>query len=141
MNNNPSSWLTWLKSWDFMAIFYSLVASFVFLIIIKWGGIYDKLYRKYKYAKAKKTYKKNIAEECGLLIVIGRRKGFKLEDVYVSLDTAPSDLMQCADNDTNEFSLQRQSCVLVGGPGAGKSTTVKEKLLKDLNRKNSLPVF
>ena len=106
--------ITPLKDWDFMSILYSLIASAIFLIILKWAGLYKKVILYVKNNKAKKKYKKQLIEECNNLIVVGKRKGFSLLEVYVDLDLAPSDLMNKNDN---EIEVPR-SYVLLGGPGA-----------------------
>ena len=69
----------------------------------------------------------------------GKRKGFSLNDVYVDLDLAVSDLMTSDRIDTPDIP---DSYVLLGGPGAGKSTTAKKQIIKHLNRShNNLPFF
>lgn len=115
-----------LQDWDFMSILYSLIASAIFLSILKWIGFYKKIVLFIKNNKAHKKYKKQVIEECNNLIVVGKRKGFSLHEVYVELDLAPSDLMTSIHE---EIEMPR-SFVLLGGPGAGKSTTAKNKIIK-----------
>lgn len=124
-----------------MAILYSLIATFIGLFLLRWGGAFRRVRRKYKYRQAFTKYRSNIADECGLLIVVGRRKGFRLQEVYVPLDTAPSDLMQRRDDVGDNAVRAPSSYVLVGGPGAGKSTTVKQMLLEQLRNRRALPIF
>lgn len=128
-----------LKNWDLMSILYSLIASAIFLFILKWAGIYKKIILYKENRKAKKKYKKELTEDCNNLIVVGKRKGFSLHEVYVDLDLAPSDLMV----GKKEEMERPKSFVLLGGPGAGKSTTAKSKIInyfKD-GSSNTIPFF
>lgn len=121
-----------LKDWDFMSIFYSIIASAIFLFIMKWAGAYKKILLKIKNSKAQKKYRKQLTEDCNNLIVVGKRKGFSLNEVYVDLDLTPSDLMGGI-NDV--FDMQR-TYVILGGPGAGKSTTAKNKIINHFKEAN-----
>ena len=131
-----------------MAIFYGIIATLVCIIVAKWIGAFKYIYKKYKYFLAVRAYKESVSEKCETLIVIGKRKGFKLKEVYVELDVAPSDLMTTKTNEKESKFGANQSHVLVGAPGAGKSTTVKKILITCLNDMrfnlrtiNILPVF
>jgi hypothetical protein len=128
-----------LKNWDFMSILYSLIASAIFLIILKWAGIYKKIILNIENNKAHKKYKKQLIEECNNLIVVGKRKGFSLHEVYVDLDLTPSDLMG---GNKDEIETQK-SYILLGGPGAGKSTTAKNKIINHFKEGyfNTIPFF
>ena len=130
--SNAFEWVkAWIKTWDFMAIFYSLIASVVCFVILKWGGVLRKIHQKYREKKAFRRYRLSLTEECGLLTVVGKRKGFKIKDVFVPLDTAPSNLMHISYRE-EEIISKAKSYVLVGGPGAGKSTTVKQMIYQEL---------
>lgn len=128
------------QDWDLMSIVYSLVASVIFLLVLRWAGLYKKVSVLIKNKKALKMYKKQVAEECNTLIVVGKRRGFSLNDVYVELDLTPSDLM----NTKKEDGYSRlSSFTLLGGPGAGKSTTAKNFIIEHLKLNNSqcIPFF
>lgn len=135
------SFIEWVQNWDLMAILYSMVATFIALGLLKWGGVFRWVLRKRRHSQSCRTYRKILTDECGFLTVVGRRKGFKLNDVFVPLDTVPSDLMQKPPNDSDIEESVPSTYVLVGGPGTGKSTMVKKKLLEYLSREQSLPLF
>lgn len=122
-----------------MSIFYGLISSALFLFILKWGGIYKKTILNIENNKAHKKYKKQLIEDCNNLIVVGKRKGFSLHEVYVDLDLTPSDLMQGNKGDSE---VQR-SYLLLGGPGAGKSTTAKNQIINHFKEgySNTIPFF
>ena len=141
MKQQFSSFIGWVRNWDFMAIIYSLVATFIALGLFKWGGIFRWVRRKRRRLQSCRTYRKTLADECGLLTVVGRRKGFKLNDVFVPLDIAPSDLMPKQPDGSDIEETVPPTYVLVGGPGAGKSTMVKKELLEGLSREQSIPLF
>lgn len=128
MKNLIHPLVNWVRSWDVMAILYSLIAATIFASVLQWLGGFRRLYRAYRSAKGLRSYRKAVTEACSSLIVIGRRRGFNLNEVFVSLDLAPSDLAAHSE----ESSRPRGSYVLVGGPGAGKSTTVKKGILENL---------
>jgi hypothetical protein len=130
-----------IEKWDLMSIIYSLVASVIFFLALKWFGVLRRLKNYFKNKKATGNYLKSIKNDCNSLIVIGKRKGFLLNDVYVTLDLALSDLMP-KENKEREFETP-QSYVLLGGPGAGKSTTAKNRILEHLENKylKNLPFF
>ena len=128
-----------LRDWDFMSIFYSLIASAIFLFILKWAGFYKQILIKIGNSKAHKKYKKQLIEDCNNLIVVGKRKGFSLHEVYVDLDLTPSDLMG-----GNKIEIEKQrSYILLGGSGAGKSTTAKNKIINHFKEEYShtIPFF
>lgn len=124
--------------WDYMNIVYSVIATFIGFLALRWLGLFKTLARKLKNKKAVSTYKKILKNECNTLVVIGKRKGFSLNEVYVSLDLACSDLM--ADK-RDGIQSEPKKFVLVGGPGAGKSTTAKNYVLEHLKNKSTLPFF
>src|SRR5690554_3365431 len=128
-----------IEEWDIMSIIYSLVASAILILGIKWLGIAKKIIYFFKDRKAYKKYKKHTIDECNSLIVVGKRKGFALGDVYVPLDLTQSDL-----NSESEFELKKlTSYVLLGGPGAGKSTTAKNMIIRHFEntRSKTIPFF
>lgn len=130
--------ISWVKTWDFMAILYSVLGSIVFALLLKWSGFLGFLRRNYTHIRGMRSYRKTLSQKCSSLVVIGRRQGFSTADVYIPLDLAPSDLMQ---EKKEEKSYPRGSYVLVGGPGTGKSTKVKKEVLERLESSDSLPVF
>jgi len=125
------------KNWDFMAIIYSIAGSAILMLLMKWLGVFKKINIYVKNKKALQNYIKYTTDECCNLIVVGKRKGFSLADVYVELDLAPSDLMTSKENDER---IRSNSFVLLGGPGAGKSTTAKNYIIQNLKNINSLSI-
>lgn len=136
MEWSVSTVLLAIEKWDWMSIFYSFFASIIFAILLKWGGVLNILNRKFKLYRGIKKYRNKLKDECSSLIVIGRRSGFAIADVYVDLDISRSDLNQA---DSGARSRPNRSYVLVGGPGAGKSTTVKNIVLRKLSLDGTLP--
>jgi len=141
---NSINFFTGISSWDWKSIFYSFVASIIFAVVMKLiGGKKLKAAgKRIALHRAIKKYKSTVKDECSSLIVIGRRAGFNIHDVYVDLDLARSDLNTTPSNDiSNPFSFYgpKQSCVLVGGPGAGKSTTVKKIIINELGEAKTIP--
>ena len=128
-----------IKNWDIMSIIYSLVASIIFYFVLAWFGVFKKTKEYFKNKKAISNYIESIKEDCNSLIVVGKRKGFSLVDVYVPLDLAQSDLMSIR---THEHEIPN-SYVVLGGPGAGKSTTAKNTILDHLENPNikTIPFF
>lgn len=128
-----------IKDWDIMPIIYSLIASVLFFFILKWFGVLKKLMHYFKNKKALKKYRISIVDECNTLVVVGKRKGFSLNEVYVELDLAQSDIML----NKPETSDEPSTYVLLGGPGAGKSTTAKNKVIGHFNSdfKKTIPFF
>lgn len=132
-----NKFLLWFKNWDFMTILYQIIAALIASILLYWAGVFRFLSRQYKIRKGIRAYKKKLLEDCSTLIVVGRRHGFSIKDVFVELDTAPSDLM----NKSDEKHAHR-NYVLVGGPGAGKSTIVKHLIIEHLSGpSNVIPFF
>lgn len=129
--------IDWLKNLDFTAIIYGIVASALFASLIKWFGFFKIVKNKIKNYFAYKKYRIKLKEDCSNLIVVGKKTGFSISEVYIDLDLAKSDLNP--KNKNNWMSVG--SYVLVGGPGAGKSTTVKKIILDHLEQKTTLPFF
>lgn len=134
-----NSVIEWVASWDFMAILYSVLGTLLVGVLLKWTGALRWLHSKYKMRRGLRAYKKSTLEECSSLIVIGRRKGFSIKDVFVTLDIAPSDLMGKTED---KPASPPKSYVLVGGPGAGKSTMAKKMVLDRLSQSEGcIPFF
>lgn len=138
-----SSLLEAVYAWDWKAILYSLLGSALFALILTWLGMFRWLGHRYRHRQGLRNYRRALKEECSSLIVVGRRKGFSIDDVFVPLDIAPSDLMpkrseRGADAD---FLHRERSFVLVGPPGAGKSTLAKRRVLERLDQQRGLPFF
>src|SRR6266446_6955728 len=129
MGDSYPTVLTWLQD-HFTEILVGAIPTLLAGIGgLIWAGGPKGLYRRYKLRKGLLSYRKALFDDCSTLPVIGRRQGFLLKDVFVNLDLAPSDLMSRTD-DLKE-SLP-QTFVLVGGPGAGKSTVGKKRILVHL---------
>lgn len=128
----------WVTSWDMMSIFYSLLGSGILALIMKWAGVFRWVLRKYRLQTGIRAYKKALTQECETLIVVGRRRGFKIDDVFIPLDLAPSDLTMVQEKDAYD---PLASFVLVGGPGAGKSTLAKKRSLEVLRHGGDFPFF
>lgn len=131
-----------VRNLDWMAVFYSLLGSALLALVLKWAGIFSWAGRIYRHRKGLRNYRRALKEECSSLIVVGRRKGFSISDVFVPLDIALSDLMPKQDGRRGVGSpYPETSYVLVGPPGAGKSTLAKSNLLEQLLREGNLPFF
>ncbi|HUX58252.1 MAG TPA: NACHT domain-containing protein [Bacteroidales bacterium] len=130
--------LNWFLTCDYMAIVYSLIAGIILILANRRFRLFIKLKRNLKRRKGIKKLKEEVLEECSNLIVVGRKKGFSLKDVFVELEIMVSDLSHNRSEEMDLFS----SFVLVGGPGAGKSTYVKNLMYTRLisNFSNS-PLF
>ena len=129
---------SWVKSWDLMSIFYSLLGSGILALVMKWTGVFRWVRRKYRLQTGIRAYKKALTQECETLIVVGRRRGFKIDDVFIPLDLAPSDLMLAQEKEAH---APQAPFVLVGGPGAGKSTLAKKRTLEALRHGGDFPFF
>ncbi len=122
---------SWLRSWDLMAIVYSIIGSLIFYLILRWTGATRKIQELFKIRKGFQSYRNDIRDFCSTLVVIGQRKGFITKDVFIPLDIAPSEL---ADQQETRKEYEPTKFVLLGGPGAGKSTYVKKLLLDSIQR-------
>lgn len=120
----------WVKGWDFMAIFYSLIAAFIFAGLSVWSGAFRYARRILITHKGLRVYRRRLKQLCSNLIVIGRKQGFSLNEVFVELDIATSSLSPTPDADYQPA----DSFVLLGGPGAGKSTVVRKMIMDTLER-------
>ena len=122
---------------------YKVAGTILATGVLKWFGFFRKLGLLYRERKARISYKRILKDECSTLIVIGRRKGFAIDDVFIPLDIAPSDLMAKVDEKKRESrAYPSGSYILVGGPGAGKSTLAKREVLDRLsNHGRHLPLF
>jgi len=121
-----------------MAILYSVIGTFIFGLILKWIGFFRWIYRKFKYKRGMLSYRKQLKKECSSLIVVGSRHGFTMKDVFVPLDIVTTDLTTIL---KDSLYYPTTSYILVGGPGAGKSTYVKKLILDELVNKNIMPFF
>lgn len=124
--------------WDYMNIVYSLIATFLAFLAGKWLGFFKRASNYFKNKKAILNFKKQTINECNSLIIIGKRKGFTLKDVYVKLDIVETDLV--INNEKSNID-RSNSFVLLGGPGAGKSTTAKNFVLEHIESKRKTTPF
>lgn len=142
-----NAFIEWIKAWDFDAIFYSVIAAFIFAFLLSWAIFFKKIKERCNNLIAKRKYIKLLHEDCSHLIVVGKRQGHSMDKAFVDLDVVKSDLMtkngkgeiDLWDLDSTTFGTS----VLVGGPGAGKSTIVKQKILNNIKRHKwgPLPFF
>ena len=133
------SLIKWLSSLDPKEIVYALVATVVATIATMWLGGIRAAKRRFALRKGLSLYKKSLREDCLFLTVIGRRQGFSLKDTYIQLDLAASDLGTNKPESVN--SAKSSTHVIVAGPGAGKSTIVKHRILNHLENSRVLPFF
>ena len=133
----------WLEQVNLMDIASKVAGTLIAAAILKWAGVYRRLKTAYRLRKAQRTYRRILTDECSTLIVIGRRKGFSIDDVYIPLDIAPSELMaHLDDKKRGRRPYPSGSYILVGGPGAGKSTLAKKEVLDRLPRyPRHIPLF
>lgn len=141
---NTSTFIDWVRTWDFLAIFYSVLAAFIFAILIGSRRIYTYLLRRFKNIIARRKYAKSLQDECENLIVVGKRQGLSMTQAFVNLDVVNSDLMTKSSDvggkTSPSQSLHNITCVLIGGPGAGKSTLVKRRVLAEFRRRRGFPL-
>lgn len=124
-----TGFFSWLATLDWTAIVSTVAPTFITGLVVWWMGGFRYLIRRFKQSRSLRKYKGELKRDVGSLAVIGRREGFDLAKVYVRMDIARSDLMNKA-TDSDEVP---RTFVLVGGPGAGKSTYVKKLLIDELN--------
>jgi hypothetical protein len=91
--------IKWIKGWDFMAILYSLIATLIFVGISAWLGALRYARRTLSTFKGLRVYRRRLKQLCSNLIVIGRKQGFSLDEVFVELDIATSSLSPTPDAD------------------------------------------
>ncbi len=133
---------SWVTTWDWVDIFYGVVASLIFAALVRWSRSFGYFRRGLRNIRATFMYRRALIKECQHLIVVGRRAGFKMESTYVDLDVSPSDLSQSKGDPLKSVHGFAKPYVLVGGPGAGKSTLVKHLVLRALgSRPTSIPIF
>jgi predicted NACHT family NTPase len=133
-----ASFLIFVKALDWTKIISAAVPLILGIALAWWKGGFRFVFRKIQRLRAERKYKSELKRTISSLAVIGRREGFDLAKVYVEIDIAKSNLMNKSDN---EMVWTPKTFVLVGGPGAGKSTYVKKLLLDQLATKQSLPFF
>jgi hypothetical protein len=121
---------------DWTKILSGLVPIAIGVALAWWKGGFRALFRKIQVFRAVRKYRSDLKRDASSLAVIGRREGFDLAKVYVEIDVAKSDLMNKA---VDGSPGRPNQCVLVGGPGAGKSTYVKKLLLDRLTNSKDLP--
>jgi hypothetical protein len=115
-------------------------------IWIWWKGGFRRIYRKCRLLHGIRKYTRELKRDVSALIIIGKREGFDLSKVYVDIDVAPSDLMGKVPGAAERIP---NVLVLVGGPGAGKSTYVKKQIVDHLTyfctplafRQSNIPFF
>ncbi len=122
--------LSWLSGLDWIKIVSGLVPTTIGVVAVWWKGGFRVLYRRYRFKSATRKYRKDLKNDVSSLIVIGKREGFDLSKVYVDIDITKSDLMGKV---ATEREAPPKRLVLVGGPGAGKSTYVKKRVLDELS--------
>lgn len=126
--------------WDIMEIVYSVIASVIGFILLSWLGLFKSIRSLIQNEIAERKYLKRLADDCNNLVVVGKKTGFSLNKVYVSLDLFISDMM----HPTIEMQKHPpKTFVLVGGPGAGKSTTVRKYIIEHIkdSDKFNIPFF
>ena len=131
-----TKFLIFLEGLDWTKILSGLVPATLGIAFAWWKGGFRTLFRKFQTSRAIRKYKLDLKRDASSLAVIGRREGFDLAKVYVKIDIAKSDLMNKSGDGRREIPNQ---FVLVGGPGAGKSTFVKKLLLEELTLSTGLP--
>lgn len=137
----PSSWADWLQRVDPLEIFYAVIASLILGFLARWSRVLDRVKLLVRDGRATRRYKKALRADCEHLIVVGRRQGFSLGSTFVQLDVVQSELVLPPEGGPIA-DWQTGSVVLVGGPGAGKSTLVKHRVLESLGtRAETLPLY
>ena len=118
-----------LTDFDWAQVAYGVLASVAFALLARWLHIWRRLGGGLKRWKGLRAYRRDLRRECDHLIVVGRRMGFSMKKTFIAMDIAKSDLMRVSGDEEPQRHLWRGAVVLVGGPGAGKSTVVKHRIL------------
>ncbi len=127
----------WIKTLDLKEFIYALTAVAVSAIFAAWLGAFRNTTRWLVRRRGISSYEKALRKNCESLTVVGRPEGFSLPQMWVPLDLAPSDLNTQKPDSSKD--LADRSQVIVAGPGAGKSTLVKKRILDHLDSNTSLP--
>jgi NACHT domain len=127
-----------LTQQDWVTIGAAMIPIVLGIIWLWWRGLFASLYGRFRTKRAIEQYKRGLKKDLASLIVIGRRESFDLRKVYVPIGVNKSDLMPPASESRSE---PPRTFVLVGGPGAGKSTYVKHSVLQVLDTNNSSTPF
>lgn len=117
------------QQFDLREIAYAVIAAVIFGILVWATGIPRKVWLWGQRIRGERSFDRSTKASCERVIIVGRREGFKLDDVYVPLDLASSDLAGDVQESDERPSYPRRSFVLLGGPGAGKSTWAKHAVL------------
>src|SRR5271170_830317 len=133
------SFIKWLSSLDPKELIYALSATVITTAVAMWLGGIRAAKRRFALRKGLSLYKKSLRQDCLFLTVIGRRQGFSLKETYIQLELAASDLGTNKPDSVN--SAMQLPHVIVAGPGAGKSTIVKHRILSHLESSKVLPFF
>ena len=121
-----------------ISVLATVVGGILLTVVIKFGSrLISSIRSRSTNHFARKKYIRALRQNCETLIVIGQRKGVSLESTFVPLEIERSDLDKSSKPDEFEpaylgYPPLEQSCVLVGAPGAGKSTIVKKAIWKHL---------
>lgn len=127
---------------DWPKIATGVMTAVIISFLTWWKGGFRYLFYKSRVTKALKQYRRELKKDVSSLTVIGRREGFDLTNVYVDMDTVKSDLAgKRSKEEGNEKYEVPRTMVLVGGPGAGKSTYVKKQLLDVLASPPTIPFY
>jgi hypothetical protein len=135
----PDKIVNWLKVLDLREVAYPLLAAIALAVITLWAGGFRNLKKFFTQRRGASRYKKALRKACQSLIVVGRREGFSLDQVYVPLELATSDLDHPKTKPVGVPWDTQFSYVLVAGPGAGKSTYVKKAILDQLETHKPMP--
>jgi len=116
-----------------------LLAPLLGVLFLWWKGGFGWTKEAILRLLSLRRYQRVLRADISSLPIIGKKEGFDLTKVYVDVRIAPSDLV----NKPEKHNLYpRSSYVLVGAPGAGKSTYVKNALLRSLKESpNRPPLF
>ncbi len=133
--------VNWLRTLDLREVVYPLAVTAILFAVALWRGGARNIRRLISRKRGVLHYKAALRKTCQSLIVIGRREGFSLEQVYIPLDLAASDLSQPSKLSSDDRWPLHESYVLVAGPGAGKSTYVKKAVLDRLGVGGPIPFF
>lgn len=130
--------LIWLGGLDWSSVVAGLVSTLIVAIIAWWTGAIRTLVEFFRRRRFLKKRTALLEREVTFLPIIGRKEGFDIRRSFVNMEVAASELMLKSDE---RAYFPPEVFVLVGGPGAGKSTYLKKAALGNIRSGFSSSTF